>query len=207
MGGSVAHAIMGESAENRGLVIAPQKAEVLLACVLGDRCESNGEFFRRMAVGQINRGGTIESGIEFAGIGLGSLTSSEVQPSEGPSYLTDMFCWAGTGKKECLSLFLSNDAASLNGAVIDASPDNASECNGAATTFGQSAGTFDYLIKFDEIRYGNGDAVKVVTCSGVAAEFVGLTTSVLQSEVVVNAHRGMAAYDVKYYGGLYCCRR
>jgi hypothetical protein len=145
MGGSVAHAIMGESGENRGLVIAPQKAEVLLACVLGDRCESNGEFFRRMAVGQINRGGTIESGIEFTGIGLGSLTSSEVQPSEGPSYLTDMFCWTGIDKKECLSLFFSSAVTSPHGVVIDASSDNA-ECDGAAAIFGQSIGTFDYLV-------------------------------------------------------------
>jgi hypothetical protein len=210
-GGSAAHAVMGESEENRGLVIATNKGEVLLACVLGGACEENGEFFRRMAAGQINRGGVIEEGLEeIAGIGFGSLLSTDTG-----SGLTDVFCWtgevSGEGVKECVSL----DAGSggTDGAIIDANADGGGECNDAAALFGKPNGTFDYLVVFDEDRYGRTNAVEVVTCAGTGAsefspgeENPGSEPPPLQSEVTVNTFRGMAAYDLKLYGGLYCCK-
>lgn len=211
----VAQAVMGEDPANRGLVLAPAKGEVLLACTLGGACQTNGQFFRKLAAGQINNGGTIETGITIpatppgtGGIGFGSLLSTEVLQSEGPSLLTDTFCWAGvvspdTEKRECVRLELgSGDSV---GDIIDANPDSASECNAAAALFGQPNGTFDYLVRFDEDHYGEANAVHVVTCTGVKATALE-SADIAQTEVNVTANRGMAAYDLKLFGGLYCCK-
>ena len=203
-GVSGAQAIMGEDPANRGLVIeerdVKEGGEVLLACVLGAACQTEDEFFfRRMAVGQIVEGGTIEEGIGFAGIGFGSLLSS----TPGP---VDILCWTGAGEPErqCVRIEGSEASNSVTGEVIAASEDSGSECADEAEAFGFD-GEFDYLVKFFEDKFGAAEAVSVVTCDGVNA-VDSPPGAPLQAGVSITAQRGMAAYDLRLYGGGYCCR-
>jgi hypothetical protein len=198
-GGSVAHAIMGESAENRGLVLADEKIEVLLACVLGTNCELDGSFFRNLPANQIFRdAAVIESAITVPGFGFGSLLSTEDDD--------DTLCWTGDDQRECVEIFSDEAAGTVNGDVIDAQADSGSECADAEDLFGQAPGTFDYLVRFDTADFGQADAVVVVTCDGVAAAALALNGPTIHTDVVVTAHRSMSAYDALRYGGGYCCR-
>lgn len=205
----VAHAIMGEDAQNLGLVLAPQKGEVLLACAFGGACKTNGSFFRNLAASQIKSAGTLESGITIpavppgtGGLGFGSLLSTNAS-----SHPTDIFCWtgvsSGVGERQCIRLE-SGSGSAVNGAIVDTSSNNA-ECNSAAAFFGQPPNTFNYLVKFDEDLYGEENAVQVVTCTNVKATALSYA-NIAQTAVSVSANRGMAAYDLKLFGGLYCCK-
>lgn len=197
-GGSVAHAVMGESPENRGLVLADEKDEVLLACVLGTRCEIEGSFFRRLSANQIFRdAAVIEFEITITDFGFGSLLSTT-----GPE---DTLCWSGGDLRECVEMSVG-PPNTVDGAVIDVAIDATTECAEAEALFGQPEDTFDYLVRFDTARFGLTDAVVVVTCDSVTAGSLDLTGPTIQTGVVITAHRSMSAYDGQRFGGGYCCR-
>jgi hypothetical protein len=197
--GSVAHAIMGESPENRGLVLADEKVEVLLACVLGTNCELDDAFYRELPADQIFReAAVIESEITVPGFGFGSLLSTTDDE--------DTLCWTGDDLRQCVEIFGDEASGEVDGAIIDAQADADSECADAEELFGQDPGTFDYLVRFETARFGLGDAVVVVTCDGVAAAPLAINGSTIHDDVVVTAHRSMSAYDALRFGGGYCCR-
>lgn len=207
-GGSVAHAVMGESAENRGLVLADEKVEVLLACALGAACRSeDNSFFRELPANQIVRdAAVIERGITIpptdppgtGRIGFGSLLST--------ADAEDTFCWTGLGQRQCVEISEVGTPGSVSGAIIQARIQDPSECADAEALFGQPPNTFDYLVRFDTSRFGLGDAVVVVTCADVAAAPLILVAESIHEDVGVMAHRSMSAYDALRFGGGYCCR-
>jgi hypothetical protein len=209
-GPTAVQAIMGEDPRNRGLVLADEKDVVLLACVLGGACrQADGTFYRSMFANEIVGQGIIEEGIEIPGLGIGSIMSTEVVPVEDDSFLTDTFCWTGASVRQCLRILDDDGGTSFGGTVIDTyadggQPDGVETCAGAAALFGQPSGFFDYLVEFDEDLFGDGGAVKVVTCDGVAATSLS-NADIAQEGVIVKAHQGLAAYDLKLYGGRYCC--
>jgi hypothetical protein len=204
-GATTVQAIMGEDAQNRGLVLAESKDDpVLLACVLGGACRANDVFYRSFFATQIIRDGIIEPDIEIPGLGFGSIMSTKVLSS---STDTDTFCWtgaaAGIGKRQCVRVQEGSPASSFSGHIISVSS-NPAACAAAEALFGQPAGFFDYVVSIDEELFGQFGAVKVGTCSGVRAVGLGYA-KIAQKGVIVRAHVGLAGYDLKLLGGRYCC--